>query len=56
MQADDIDVSIGIDVGTTEHWAAALTKAGQRLHDKPSPNDETKLRDLWLYEVMTHNN
>ena len=44
MQVDDIGVFIGIDVGKSGHWATALTAAGKRLHDKPLPNDQSKLR------------
>ena len=53
MQVDDIDVFIGIDVGKSEHWATALTTAGARLHDRPLPNDEGKLRDLY-HRLSSH--
>ena len=55
MQVDDIDVFIGIDVGKSEHWATALTTAGERLHDRPLPNDEGKLRDLY-HRLSSHGN
>ena len=47
MQVDDIDVFIGIDVGKSEHWATALTTAGECLHDRPLPNDEARLREVY---------
>ena len=47
MQVDDIDVFIGIDVGKSEHWATALTTAGECLHDRPLPNDEASLREVY---------
>ena len=53
MQVDDIGVFIGIDVGKSGHWATALTAAGKRLHDKPLPNDESKLRDLY-HRLSSH--
>ena len=53
MQVDDIGVFIGIDVGKSGHWATALTAAGRRLHDKPLPNDQSKLRDLY-HRLSSH--
>ena len=53
MQVDDIGVFIGIDVGKSGHWATALTAAGKRLHDKPLPNDQSKLRDLY-HRLSSH--
>lgn len=43
----DIGVWCGLDVGKEEHHACALGRAGQRLLDKPLPQDETKLRALF---------
>ncbi|MFV2179578.1 IS110 family transposase [Actinomadura sp. LOL_016] len=43
----DYAVFLGLDVGKGEHHACALDPAGKRLHDKPLPNDETKLRALF---------
>ncbi len=37
---------IGLDVGKSEHHATALTTTGEKVYDKPLPNDETKLRTL----------
>lgn len=47
MEADQISVFVGIDVGKSEHWAHALDRAGKKLLDKPLPNDESKLRSLY---------
>lgn len=40
-------VFLGLDVGKGEHHACALNVAGRRLHDKPLPNDEARLRALF---------
>lgn len=37
----------GLDVGKEEHHACALDANGKRLFDKPLPQDERKLRDLF---------
>jgi hypothetical protein len=37
-------VFVGLDVGKGEHHGCALDPAGQRLYDKPLPNDEAALR------------
>jgi transposase len=39
-------VFLGLDVGKGEHHACALDPAGKKLHDKPLPNDEQRLRAL----------
>ena len=41
---DSVDVFVGVDVGTGEHHAVALNRAGQVLFDKALPNDEGKMR------------
>ncbi|GLB69443.1 IS110 family transposase [Arthrobacter mangrovi] len=41
------DVYCGVDVGKAEHHATALDRAGQRLFDKPLPQDEARLRELF---------
>ena len=41
------DVYLGLDVGKSAHHATALTAAGKRVHDKPLPQDEAKLRSLY---------
>jgi transposase len=41
------DVYCGLDVGKSEHHATALDRAGQRLFDRPLPQDEAKLRELF---------
>lgn len=46
-------VFCGIDVGKSGHHAVALTPTGQRLHDKPLPNDETRLRTVFD-QLATH--
>lgn len=40
-------VFCGLDVGKSVHHACALDPAGQRLHDKPLPNDETALAEIF---------
>ena len=40
-------VFCGIDVGKGEHHAVGLDASGDRLYDKPLPNDEMKLRAVF---------
>ena len=40
-------VVIGLDVGKTGHHACALDPGGSRLFDKPLPQDEAQLRELF---------
>ena len=40
-------VFCGLDVGKSAHHACALDPAGQRLHDKPLPNDEAALTEVF---------
>jgi transposase len=40
-------VFLGLDVGKGEHHAVGLDPAGKRLHDRPLPNSEPKLRALF---------
>ncbi|ODU23663.1 MAG: IS110 family transposase [Pseudonocardia sp. SCN 73-27] len=49
MVENGFDVFCGLDVGKSVHHACAVNRVGQRLHDKPLPNDETALT-----EVFTH--
>jgi transposase len=39
-------VFCGLDVGKAEHHACAVDSTGQRVHDKPLPNDEAALRTV----------
>lgn len=41
------EVFCGLDVGKSEHHAAALNAAGERVFDKPLPQDEARLRELF---------
>ncbi|WP_381805316.1 IS110 family transposase [Streptomyces niveus] len=43
----EIDVYLGLDVGKGEHHGTALTPAGKRVFDKPLPNSEPRLRELF---------
>ena len=43
----DPEVFIGLDVGKAEHHCVALNLAGDRLVDRPLPNDEAALRGLF---------
>ena len=40
-------VVVGLDVGKSSHHACALDPAGNRLFDKPLPQDESELRELF---------
>jgi transposase len=40
-------VFLGLDVGKGEHHAVGLDPAGKRLHDKPLPNSEPRLREVF---------
>lgn len=42
----EIGVFLGVDVGKGAHHAVALDRVGERLLDRPLPNDETQLRGL----------
>ncbi|WNV84895.1 IS110 family transposase [Umezawaea sp. Da 62-37] len=41
------DVFLGLDVGKGDHHAVGLDPTGTRLHDKPLPNTEPKLRKVF---------
>ena len=41
-------VVIGLDVGKTGHHACALDPDGSKLFDKPLPQHEAKLRELFM--------
>jgi transposase len=41
------DVFLGLDVGKGNHHAVGLDPTGKRLHDKPLPNTEPKLREVF---------
>jgi len=43
----DPEVFVGLDVGKTEHHCVALNMIGDRLVDRPLPNDEAALRELF---------
>lgn len=49
------DVYCGLDVGKSEHHATALSRAGERLFDKPLPQDEARLRELFT-SLQQHGN
>ncbi|MFD3762569.1 transposase, partial [Streptomyces sp. NPDC058622] len=42
-----IDVYLGLDVGKGDHHATAVNPAGKKVFDKPLPNSEPKLRELF---------
>lgn len=50
----DFALFIGLDVGKSEHHATALTTAGGKVYDKPLPNDETRLRELFTALTRDH--
>ena len=47
------DIIIGLDVGKTGHHACALTTTGERIYDKPLPQDEAALREI-LASMQAH--
>lgn len=44
---EEIAVFCGLDVGKSEHHATALDRSGERIFDKPLPQDEARLRELF---------
>jgi hypothetical protein len=48
-----IEVFCGVDVARETHHAVAVDRSGQRLADRPLPNDEAALRDLFA-ELTVH--
>ncbi len=55
IDTTDIHVWCGLDVGKEEHHACALDPAGSRLSDKPLPQDEAQLREVFT-ELQKHGN
>src|SRR6218665_2256556 len=53
INTTDIGVWCGLDVGKEEHHACALDKDRTRLFDKPLPQDEAKLREVFT-RLQTH--
>ncbi len=47
------DIIIGLDVGKTSHHACALTTTGERIYDKPLPQEEAALREIFA-SMQTH--
>lgn len=47
MSPEDFDMWLGIDVGKTDHWATAVTMAGELIYSHSLPNDEIKLRQIY---------
>lgn len=45
MDRPDYAVYLGLDVGKEEHHATGLDPSGTRVHDKPLPQAEDKIRD-----------
>lgn len=43
----DVGVFLGLDVGKSTHHGHGLTPAGKKVHDKPLPNSEPKLRAVF---------
>ena len=43
------DIWCGLDVGKQDHHACALDAAGKRIFDKPLPQDQGKLEDLFTH-------
>ncbi|WP_420856937.1 IS110 family transposase [Streptomyces chilikensis] len=51
---ETVDIYLGLDVGKGEHHATALTPAGKKTFDKPLPNTEPKLRELFAKLQAKH--
>ena len=49
----NIEVFCGVDVAREIHHAVAVDRAGRRLADRPLPNDETALWNLFT-ELAEH--
>lgn len=43
----EIDIYLGLDVGKGEHHGTAVTPAGKKVFDKPLPNSEPRMRELF---------
>ncbi|MEV8563127.1 IS110 family transposase [Streptomyces sp. NPDC051917] len=52
----EIDIYLGLDVGKGEHHGTALTPAGKKVFDKPMPNSESRLRELFEKLQAKHGN
>ncbi|MET8213228.1 IS110 family transposase [Streptomyces sp. NPDC005373] len=50
----EIDVYLGLDVGKGEHHGTALTPTGKKVFDKPLPNNEPRLRELFTKLQAKH--
>jgi hypothetical protein len=50
----ELDVYLGLDVGKGEHHGTAITPAGKRVFDKPLPNSEPRLRELFTKLQARH--
>ncbi|MEU7306190.1 IS110 family transposase [Streptomyces sp. NPDC007206] len=51
-----INIYLGLDVGKGEHHGTALTPAGEKVFDKPMPNSESRLRELFEKLQAKHGN
>ncbi|MGH3621309.1 MAG: IS110 family transposase [Sciscionella sp.] len=47
VEVSEYRVFCGLDVGKAEHHACALDPSGKRLHDKPLPNDQAALIEVF---------
>jgi hypothetical protein len=47
FDTEDVGVFLGLDVGRTTHHGHGLTPAGKKIHNKPLPNSEPKLRAVF---------
>ncbi|MBB5110025.1 hypothetical protein FHS40_009155 [Streptomyces spectabilis] len=54
IDISDIDVFLGLDVGTGEHHATAVTAAGKKALDKRLSNSEPKLREVFTKRQAKH--
>ncbi|WP_304653912.1 hypothetical protein [Nesterenkonia sp. LB17] len=47
LEPQDFPLFIGLDGGKSEQHATALTHDGEKVYDRPLPNDETRLREFF---------
>ena len=52
-QDSGFDIWCGLDVGRQAHHACALDAAGKKVFDKPLPQDQAKLEDLFRRRSST---
>ncbi|MET9419057.1 IS110 family transposase, partial [Streptomyces klenkii] len=54
IDVSEIGAFLGLDVGKGEHHATAVTPTGKKASDKPLPNTEPKLREVFAKLKAKH--